>query len=155
MSALPEFVVDASVAAKWFLTDEDDIDHALRVLSDFLEGRIRLHAPDQIVAEMASSLSVASSLSRARLSRETARQQFVSFLAANIEMSSSLDLVLEAFDLSHQYTCAVYDALYVVLARRRAIPFINADRKLHDRVGHLPGVVWVADYVTTPDQTAN
>jgi predicted nucleic acid-binding protein len=155
MSALPEFVVDASVAAKWFLTDEDDVDHALRVLTDFVRGRVLLVAPDQIVPEFASTLAVASSPSRARLSEGTARRELGRFLAFNVETAPSRDLVLEAFDLSHKHACSAYDALYLILARQRTIPFINADRKLHDRIGHLPGVIWVADYATIPDQSAN
>jgi predicted nucleic acid-binding protein len=63
--------------------------------------------------------------------------------------------VSEAFDFADQFVCSVYDALYVVLARRRAIPFVNADRKLHDRIGHLAGVLWIDDYVSPADQDEN
>jgi predicted nucleic acid-binding protein len=155
MSALPEYVVDASVAAKWILTDEDDIDHALRILSDFVGGRSRLLAPDHIIAEIASTLSVASSPSRGRLSRVSGRQGLAMFLAFEMETTPSRDLVSEAFDFADQFVCSVYDALYVVLARRRAVPFVNADRILHDRIGHLAGVLWIAAYVSPADQDEN
>ena len=152
MSALPEFVANASVAAKWFLSDEDDVDHARRVLDDFVSGLIRLAAPEQILAEIGSTLAVAASSARNRIQKNAAREGFSWFLALPIETVPIRDLGSEAYDLSEQFSCAFYDALYVTLARRRAIPFINADRKLHDRVGHLPGIIWVADYASIIDQ---
>jgi predicted nucleic acid-binding protein len=155
MSALPEYVVDASVAAKWFLGDEDEVDHALRVFDDFIEGSIRLAAPEQIHAELGSTLAVAASPSRNRIQIDAAHAGVSKFAALSIQTTPSRDLVTEAFDFAVQIRCSVYDALYLVLARRRAIPFINADRKLHDRIGHLAGVVWIADYVSAADQNGN
>jgi predicted nucleic acid-binding protein len=148
MKDLRAFVIDASVAAKWILTDEEDTDHALRVLTDFSNNRIRLHAPEQMIAEVASTLAVASSPSRARLSRKSGRDGLARFLALTIETTPSRELVSDAFDFAEQFSCSLYDALYLVLARRQAISFLNADRKLHERVGHLPEVIWVADYVS-------
>ncbi|HEY7031593.1 MAG TPA: type II toxin-antitoxin system VapC family toxin [Thermomicrobiales bacterium] len=155
MSALPEFVADASVVAKWYLSDEDDVDHARRVLDDFVSGHIRLTAPEQIVAEIGSTLTVAASATRNRIQKNAARAGFYWFLALPIATVPIRDLGSEAYDLSEQHSCAFYDALYVTLAKRRAIPFINADRKLHDRIGHLPGVIWVADYVSLTDHATN
>ena len=155
MSALPEYVVDASVAAKWFLSDEEDVDHARRVLRELVSGNIRLVAPEQILAEIGSTLTVAASSTRNRIQKQAARSGFFRFLALPIETVPTRDLGSEAYDLSEQFSCAFYDALYITLARRRAIPIINADRKLHDRVGHLPGVIWVADYVSVDNQLTN
>ncbi len=52
--------------------------------------------------------------------------------------------------LAHQHGCAFCDALYLALAQRLGIPFITADRRLHQRIGHLPDVVWLADDVSPP-----
>jgi predicted nucleic acid-binding protein len=153
MSAQPEFVVDASVAAKWFLSDEDDVDHARRVLDDFVSGWIRLAAPEQILAEIGSTLTEAARTTRNRIQKLAARSGYSSFLVLPIETVPTRDLGSEAYDLSQQFSCAFYDALDVALARRTSIPFINADRKLHDRIGNLPGVIWVADYVSIPDDS--
>lgn len=155
MSALPEFVIDASVAAKWFLSDEDDVDHARRVLDDLVSGIIRIAAPEQILAEIGSTLTVAASSTRNRIQQEAARAGYSRFLALPLDTVPIRDLGSEAYDVSQQFSCSFYDALYLILARRRAIPFINADRKLQDRIGHLPGVMWVADYVSIQDQSTN
>src|SRR5215208_488413 len=112
MSALPEFVADASVAAKWFLSDEDDVDHARRILDDFLSGLIRLAAPDQILAEIGSTLTVAASSARNRIQKSAARSGFSWFLALSIETVPIRHLAPEAYDLSQQFSCAFYDALY-------------------------------------------
>jgi predicted nucleic acid-binding protein len=151
MSEWPEYVVDASVVAKWMLSDEEDIDHAHRILDDFTNDRIRLYAPEQLIAELGSTLSVASSVRRGRIERTTARDKLAAFLRLGIVSTPSSSLILDAFDLAAQWNCSSYDALYLALAQRLDVPFINADQRLHDRIGRLPGVLWLADYVSASE----
>jgi predicted nucleic acid-binding protein len=58
----------------------------------------------------------------------------------------SRDLVLAGAAIAVEYAIALYDALYLVLSQHLSFPLIHADRKLHDRIGHLSGVIWIADY---------
>jgi len=55
--------------------------------------------------------------------------------------SSSLDNICNGL-----HGCALYDALYLALSQRLAIPFITADGKLYRMIRHLPYVVWIGDY---------
>jgi predicted nucleic acid-binding protein len=151
MSDWPEYVVDASVAAKWMLSDEEDVDHAHRVLDDFTNDRIRLYAPEQLIAELGSTLSVASSVRRGRIDKTAARDKLAAFLTLGIVTTPSSSLVISAFDLAGQLNCSAYDALYLALAQRLSVPLINADQRLHERLGHLPGVLWLSDYVSEPE----
>lgn len=68
-------VVDACVAAKWFLNDEDDVDLAENILACFLVGDIELYAPRSFTYEVCGLISKACRLRTTtgpRISRDDA-----------------------------------------------------------------------------------
>ena len=65
-----EIVVDASVAAKWLLRDEEHLMQADAILRAYDEGTLTLYAPRQIDVEMAAVLRKA--VLQRRLSAERA-----------------------------------------------------------------------------------
>lgn len=139
-------VVDASVAAKWHLSDEADSDKALAILEPFIQGRLALLAPAHVRYEVASAIAVATIGREPRLTREQGQEAIAEFLATGIHLEADSALILAAYLLVHQYGCALYDALYLALAERLDLRFITADRRLYERVRHLPNVVWIDDY---------
>lgn len=52
-----KMVVDASVAVKWFLEDEPDVDLAQDILSQTLDKKLELHAPDIFPHEVDGALT--------------------------------------------------------------------------------------------------
>ena len=144
------FVVDASVAAKWHLPDEDDVGAANLLLVRFAAGELALVAPGVIHLEVASAISAATLGQQPRLSIQEGELAIAAFLATAIETRSERDLIPTAFTLVHHLGCAFYDALYLALAQRLGIAFITADRRLHRRIGHLPDIVWLANYPSSP-----
>jgi predicted nucleic acid-binding protein len=143
-------VVDASVAAKWHLVDEEESDKALAVLERFADGDLILWAPDQIRYEVPSAITVATAGRNPRMDVAVGRQAIEQFLALGLSTASDANLILAAYDLVHLHGCALYDALYVALAERLGIPLVTADRRLFNRVRHLPYVVWIGDYDAGP-----
>jgi predicted nucleic acid-binding protein len=141
------FVVDASVAVKWHLPDEDDADIAFSLLDQYEQGDVDLLAPYHIRYEVGSAITVATLGRAPRLSRVEGELAIAEFLALHIETRTDEVLIPAAHALVHQHGCAFYDALYLALADRTGLPFITADRRLHQRIGHLPNVVWLGDYV--------
>jgi len=141
-----KMVVDASVAAKWHLIDEEGAPEALALLSRFSTGDVELFAPGQIRSEVASALSVATLGRQPRVDPETARLAVETFLAFGLSIVDDDQLILEALPLVGQHSIAFYDALYLALAQRLAIPLVTADRKLFARCSHLPEVLWIADH---------
>lgn len=140
-------VVDASVAVKWYLPEgEDDLDAARLVLDRFSAGDLGLVAPDLLVYEVASAVTVATIGRQPRLSRALGDLAIDRFLGLGLRTANGAGLLPAAFALVHRHGCALYDASYLALAQRLGIPFLTADRKLHRRIGHLPEVVWLADY---------
>lgn len=143
-------IPDASVAVKWFLSDEDQADQALLLLSRFLEGQTRLVAPAYIRYEVPSAIAVATRGRQARITPEQGRQAIADFLALRLNVADTDDLITHAYDLAQQHGCSIYDAYYLALAAQIQAPFLTADRRLYERVAGLSYVLWLGDYAA-PD----
>jgi predicted nucleic acid-binding protein len=144
--ATNSLVVDASVAAKWHLPGETDSDKALLLLERFQSGAINLIAPAYILYEVPSAITVATRGTRARLTASEGERAIEAFLNIGVRVLDGGFLVRAAYALAVRVGIAFYDALYVALAAELRLPFINADHKLHQRVAHLPGLIWLADW---------
>ena len=143
---VPTLVVDASVAVKWYLSDEDYADQAGALLSQFRQGDIKLVAPEQIRYEVASAITVATRGRAPRLTLEQGRRAIGEFLALDLETLGDDELVRLAYGITHEYDCAFYDALYLALAQEMGVPFITADGRLYRRVRAIPTVLWISDF---------
>lgn len=139
-------VVDASVAAKWHLQDEEYAAEALALLTRYVNGEIELVAPDQIRYEVPSTITVATLGRSPRLTRSVAEAAIAQFLALGLTTVNTDALIQAAFPLVHHHTIAFYDALYLALSHALTIPFITADRKLYQRLTAQPQVIWIGDY---------
>lgn len=95
---------------------------------------------------MPSSITVATLGTHPRLSRCAGEAAIAEFLALDLFLIDDTSLAISAYRLVHQLRIAYYDALYVALAQRYALPFITADHKLYQRVRHLPEIVWLGDW---------
>ena len=115
-------VVDASVAAKWFLP-EADAAAALRLLS----GRHRLVAPDLVRAEVGNVLWKLHG--RDLLSGAEASEIIEGFLAMPVEIHDSGFLVASALEIAMATRRTVYDSLYLALAVELDATVITADER--------------------------
>lgn len=149
MAERPGFIVDASVAGKWYLKDEELTAPALRLFEDFTHGRVGLLAPDHILYEVPSAIRNA--VPRARLDPFQARNSISLFLAAEIPTVRSESLVLMGFDEAHRFGCSLYDGLYLALARTSRLPLVHADGRLRRNLGgRFPFELWLEDYSSPP-----
>ena len=146
--ALPTeaLVVDASVAVKWHLGDEDHVAEAALLLDNFAQGRTGLCAPEYIRYEVPAAIARATRGLNSRLSKERGREAIEEFLSLGIQTLDSADLTVVAYELAHTYGCALYDALYVALAERLSLPFVTADRRLYEQIRSASDVIWIGDY---------
>jgi len=113
-------VVDASVAAKWFLP-EPDAPAALRLL----DGRHRLAAPDLIRAEFGN---IAWKLhARGALDANEASDMIEHFLSMPLEIHDSTYLLAPALQIAIATNRTVYDSLYLALAVELGGTVITAD----------------------------
>lgn len=148
MSVSNNWVVDASVALKWYFRDEEFLTEADSLLEAFSLGAATLVAPSYIRYEVANSLVVASH--QGRLSHEQLDDRFQSFLALGISQPfDNEDDIRSAVEWTTHVSVAFYDALYLAVAHRLAYYFVTADKRLHERVeAELPWVIWIGNLET-------
>jgi predicted nucleic acid-binding protein len=137
------FVVDASVAAKWFLPAEGETltDEALQLLRRYTAGSIRLIVPDIFWAELANIMWKA--VSRGRLTKGAADTALAAMKERNLPTVSSFELLEKAFAIAHAFDRSAYDSLYVALAINSQAQLLTADERLaHALAATLP-VKWL------------
>lgn len=128
------FVVDASVAVKWFQTEEKSRE-ALRLLNLIQKGRIVVYLPQLFFVELVNVLTYKMPLSTLKVE---AAIDTLFLLKCRTGVVSS-DLLKESHWLSRQFGISVYDACYVSLAKNLNCKLITADCKLKEKV-KLPWV---------------
>jgi len=138
-----EFVVDSSVAAKWFLppAEEPFTSEALRVLSGFRSGQTDILVPDLFWPEMGNILRKA--VVRGRITSEYALAAIALLEASDIPSKPTSALLKDAFRLADAYGPSVYDATYVVLARRSGRVLLTADERLVNMLGSRFPLLWL------------
>jgi predicted nucleic acid-binding protein len=143
--SLPVYVVDASVAVKWHLRDEQDADIAVRVLADFRDGRSFLLAPDHIRYEVPSAIRNA--IRTGRMTAEQGRAAITDFHGWQIPTVSDDALIRAGYEQALLFGCSLYDGLYLALAEIVACPLIYADNHLRNALGtKFRRALWLGDY---------
>ena len=121
-----KFVVDASIAAKWLFAEPHS--HEARRL---LAPRIKLHAPDFILTEVANVI-----WKKARRKDIPLPQPYIKELANitdAVVLQPSTELVFKAAALAVQIDHPVYDCFYLACAEAAAVPLVTADERLAQR----------------------
>jgi predicted nucleic acid-binding protein len=126
------YVVDASVAVKWFVSEAFS-DDAARLLDD---GMI-LIAPELLFAEVSNALWALcrrGDMGPADFAEvtETLKAAPISVPASMGQLAASAGRL--ALDLDHP----VYDCFYLALAIQEQYPVITADTRFHDKVSAHP-----------------
>ena len=81
---LPRYIVDASIAIKWLLDDEDLTLESREILFEFQEGQIDLLAPDHLYYEVLNALRTVHMMRMGRLDARDAEDAVHSFLSLAI-----------------------------------------------------------------------
>lgn len=127
MTTGPAYVVDASVAVKWFFAEEDNA-QAMALLRGAAEGHYVLLAPDFLVIEVANA--VWKRHRRAEVTVEEAAEIIERIAFAQLDWTEAIELVPRAATLAMTLNCTVYDALYLALAEAYDAVLVTADHRL-------------------------
>lgn len=139
----PALVVDASVALKWALDDEEAVEQAVALRDDGLRGFFRMVAPALWSYEVANGLLVAAR--RRRLTFAQGARALPSLHALGVQFTEPEPG--EAFAFAHQYQVAVYDAAYLAVAIRLDAELWTGDRKFYEATfAKVRSVRWIGDY---------
>ena len=137
------FVLDASVAAKWFLpaAGETLTDEALQLLRRYTNSQLRFVVPDLFWAEFANILWKA--VRQGRLTKASAATAVAVMRDRNLPTVSSVTLLEQAFTIATAFDRTVYDSLFVALAVNSKAQLVTADERLAQALAaHLP-VKWL------------
>jgi predicted nucleic acid-binding protein len=133
-------VPDASVAAKWFLDDEPEIEAAREIRAQQNRGDIDFAAPECFYYEFGNIIRTAERRTPPRISLQRADEIIREILALPISVSRTTLLLPQAFARSRANDVSLYDALYLATAEMLDATFITADGPLVERVRDLPFV---------------
>lgn len=134
-------VIDASIAAKWFV--QEDL-HAEAVL--LLARPERLAAPDLIVAEV-GNIAWKKCL-RGEIPRDQAEAMALAVGAYIPVLQSSVDLVERALDMALSLGHPVYDCLYLACAESQGGTLVTADSRFRDALrgtSHASSILYPGD----------
>ncbi len=120
-------MVDASVAAKWYLQEEGH-GRAASIMESGLRRETKLLAPVLLAAELGNVLWQRNR--RGELIRDEILEVWTAFASAPVDLFDIVPLMPLALEISLDAGCAVYDALYVALAEAEDAKLVTADRKL-------------------------
>jgi predicted nucleic acid-binding protein len=138
-----DFVLDASVAAKWFLPAKDEplTDEALALFVRFAQGELRFVVPDLFWVELASAFWKAIRLGR--FSQASAEQAIADLMGRDLPAYPTAPLLNQAFHIATTHGRSVYDSVYVALAVQTKQDLITADERLAKALAARFPVKWL------------
>ncbi|GAX38733.1 type II toxin-antitoxin system VapC family toxin [Nodularia sp. NIES-3585] len=136
---MSKYVLDASVAIKWFVPEVHS-DAARRLLA----SNHTFLVPDFFFAEVANVLW--KRVRRGEDTVENARQTLADLNAFPVEVCLSQPLMLLALDIALENDRAVYDCFYLALAVTQQCQMVTADEKFYNALQnttYINNLLWV------------
>jgi predicted nucleic acid-binding protein len=135
-------VVDASVAVKWVVA-ENDAEAALLLLDDSRS----LCAPAHWLAEASNALWTA--CRRGELTKHQAHERVVALVEAPVATVPLGQLAAAAMTIGLRLGITLYDALYLAVAEQQDATLVTADRRLYEVARRdkdlRASIRWIAD----------
>lgn len=125
---MKKVVIDASVAVKWQLDDEEHVDKADVIKKEFNEGRLLLIVPVIFPVEWANAINIA--ILHGRFPEEEWEDALKDFEARDITVLNLPGLLYSAWVLARKYKQSLYDCLYLSLAQHEGCQMVTGDLKL-------------------------
>ena len=122
------FVLDTSIALKWFLEDESDRAYSLAILRS-LSDEYRPIVPWLWYYEMANALLIQVHRKRIEFEEVTAFLSLIGDLAIDIDAPGKL-AILQLPHLARKHNLTSYDAAFLELAQRLQLPLATSDKEL-------------------------
>ena len=140
------YVVDASVIAKWVLPIECNQENAFKLKRDHVSGRVNLLAPSFLTLEVTNALWKAVKLKR--LSKEDSEEALKTLGDTAIALYE-LDWQhsSETLEIGCELDIAIYDAAYLLLSNIMKEPLITSDTKLYEKAKGQFEVLHLKDYL--------
>ena len=137
-AVVPTYVVDTSVAVKWFVQkSESDLEKAIGLFEAADQGRCRLGAPLLLVFEIANALTSAHRLPIGDVTRSL---DALRRLDLNLEPFSWITL-LRAVEIAAACDATIYDSYFLALALETGSTLVTVDEAFLKKAARYPGVI--------------
>ena len=120
-----EVVVDASVIVKWFV-EEEGSDKSLKLRDQYIEGKIRIIAPELVTFEALNALYYKKLFSEDELKEISEALEAYSLTLYPLRG----EYADKAVEIAFKNDITIYDASYIALAVIKDARMYTADRKL-------------------------
>ncbi len=127
-----QLVLDASVAIKWYLPEENTKD-AIELKEWVQRGSHTFVAPSLFYSELTNILWKRVVL-RHEMDRQRGREIIHKVLQMPLQVVPSQDLISDAFEIAAQHGCSAYDALYLAVLAPQESRYVTADVALIRRM---------------------
>ena len=126
------WIVDACVAAKWWLSDEEFTEEALVVLRAVQNKEIQVAVPDLWLYELTNVIVLAAR--HGRITKEQAELFVKEVCRVPVSMYSLRAYLSWIADMASHHGLSAYDAAYVVLPEHLGCSFLTADDSMFNKV---------------------
>lgn len=118
-------VVDASIAVKWILANEEYEERALLIYQNHITQKEKIIIPSLLFIEVANSL-----VTKSATSISIIKKALVFLYNAHFQIyEPNYDDVMEAMLGAKKYKTTVYDMLYLVVAKKHKTVLVTADER--------------------------
>ena len=137
---MKSFVVDASVAIKWFVLEEHTVESRL-----LLDENFELFSPQLLFTEYGNI--VWKKFTRGELAREEVVDRKNALLSVRLRVAPERLLFSQAIELACDLKHPAYDCFYLALADLLGTAVVTADQRFANKVADPTRVVFVADFM--------
>jgi predicted nucleic acid-binding protein len=141
---MSDIVVDSSVISKWFVPEPDSA-HAQRVMTETVAAGGRLVVQDLIYVEVTNVIW--KKYRQKRITADEARGSLADLIRSPLHTGQATRVLGPALEIAMQYDRAVYDALFVALARDLGLKGVTADEPLYNTThADFPEIILLRDW---------
>ncbi len=133
-----QYILDTSVIIKWFSEfDEDDLDKALNLRYEILNGKCSIIVPDLLFFELANALRYNVHFVSQDVKDALNSVIDMGFAVVGIE-AHAMDL---AIDIAFKNNATIYDSCFLALSQIEKMPLITSDYKFVDRIEGINNII--------------
>ncbi len=141
---MSDVVLDSCVVAKWFVPETDSA-QAKRVMTDTTSAGNRLIVLNLALVEVTNTIW--KKHRQKKMTLNEAKGALADLKIAPIKAEPAARLLDEAFEIAIKYDRAVYDALFVALARNLKMKGVTADEPLYNSThADYPEIILLRDW---------
>jgi len=133
-----KYVLDTSVVIKWFSEyNEGDLDKALDLRYEILEGTCSVVVPDLLFYETANALRY-----NPHFTANDVKEAVSALAEMGFEVKTTeTDIIGHAIEIAFKNDVTVYDACFLALSQIEEVPFVTADYRFMERVKEFDNIM--------------